>query len=413
MNREVVLPVAAERAWELITEPDELEAWLADEVEFEPARGRAAARSRCRTARSARASSRRSQPSERIVVPRGATRASSVTVELPGGRRHPLRVTERTAGPCSSGRACWPRRRTPRCARPERANVDAVFAALADPTRRAGPALAVGAARRPPPAGRRAADHPPGRAKHLARCTGAGLVEPRREGRETRYTLTPAPLADAMGWMAEVGADWDERLARSAARRERASRPLPTPRRRVADCAPRERAQAADRPGRRAGARRDVAAHRSPPERSAPSPAPRRSPAPRAARRAAWSKRARGSRTAATWAFRARLVHVRSSVRSTSRTAGGRDGIDLQHSSSFGLQRAVESGPTRPIGGLDRLRARRRSGGRSTPARASSRRSRATGTCRRRLLAEPVDAEDLRQLGARRCAGRSRASGAK
>src|SRR5205814_10584680 len=36
VNREVVLPVPRERAWELITEPDELEAWLADEVEFEP-----------------------------------------------------------------------------------------------------------------------------------------------------------------------------------------------------------------------------------------------------------------------------------------------------------------------------------------------------------------------------------------
>jgi uncharacterized protein YndB with AHSA1/START domain len=36
VNREVVLPVTRERAWELITEPSELEGWLADEVEFEP-----------------------------------------------------------------------------------------------------------------------------------------------------------------------------------------------------------------------------------------------------------------------------------------------------------------------------------------------------------------------------------------
>ena len=35
VNREVVLPVPRERAWELITEPSELEGWLADEVEFE------------------------------------------------------------------------------------------------------------------------------------------------------------------------------------------------------------------------------------------------------------------------------------------------------------------------------------------------------------------------------------------
>src|SRR3954468_3235309 len=36
VNREVVLPVPRERAWELITEPSELEGWLADEVEFAP-----------------------------------------------------------------------------------------------------------------------------------------------------------------------------------------------------------------------------------------------------------------------------------------------------------------------------------------------------------------------------------------
>ena len=36
VNREVVLPVPRERAWELITEPSELEEWLADEVEFSP-----------------------------------------------------------------------------------------------------------------------------------------------------------------------------------------------------------------------------------------------------------------------------------------------------------------------------------------------------------------------------------------
>lgn len=39
VNREVVLPVPRERAWELITEPAELEEWLADEVEFEAEEG--------------------------------------------------------------------------------------------------------------------------------------------------------------------------------------------------------------------------------------------------------------------------------------------------------------------------------------------------------------------------------------
>jgi uncharacterized protein YndB with AHSA1/START domain len=39
VNREVVLPVPRERAWELVTEPAELETWLADEVDFEPEEG--------------------------------------------------------------------------------------------------------------------------------------------------------------------------------------------------------------------------------------------------------------------------------------------------------------------------------------------------------------------------------------
>ena len=39
VNREVVLPVPRERAWELVTEPEELETWLAEDVEFEPEEG--------------------------------------------------------------------------------------------------------------------------------------------------------------------------------------------------------------------------------------------------------------------------------------------------------------------------------------------------------------------------------------
>jgi uncharacterized protein YndB with AHSA1/START domain len=39
VRREVVLPVDPDRAWELITDPDELEGWLADEVELDPEEG--------------------------------------------------------------------------------------------------------------------------------------------------------------------------------------------------------------------------------------------------------------------------------------------------------------------------------------------------------------------------------------
>src|SRR5262245_1666630 len=39
VRREIVLPVERERAWELLTEADELAGWLADEVEFEAEEG--------------------------------------------------------------------------------------------------------------------------------------------------------------------------------------------------------------------------------------------------------------------------------------------------------------------------------------------------------------------------------------
>ena len=97
-------------------------------------------------------------------------------------------------------------------------DVDAVFAALSDPTRRA----VIGRlAQEPASASRLAGELPVSRqavAKHLAALDRAGLVAARREGRETRYTLDPAPLGEAMAWMASVGAQWDERLARLARR---------------------------------------------------------------------------------------------------------------------------------------------------------------------------------------------------
>ncbi|MCW3064987.1 MAG: transcriptional regulator, ArsR family, partial [Solirubrobacterales bacterium] len=91
----------------------------------------------------------------------------------------------------------------------------AVFVALADPTRRA---VVRSLAERPTvTASALAAELPMSRqavAKHLAQLAQAGLVTGRREGRETRYRLTPEPLDDAVRWMAEVGAAWDDRLAR-------------------------------------------------------------------------------------------------------------------------------------------------------------------------------------------------------
>ena len=90
--------------------------------------------------------------------------------------------------------------------------VGAVFAALSDPTRRQvvqclaeAPATATELAGRVP-VSRQAV------AKHLNLLDEAGLVNGVRAGRELRFQLTPAAFADAMSWMADIGARWDRRL---------------------------------------------------------------------------------------------------------------------------------------------------------------------------------------------------------
>ena len=89
-----------------------------------------------------------------------------------------------------------------------------VFDALADPNRRY--VLEALSQRETATATELAAELPVTRqavAKHLVALSDAGLVESRREGRETLYELTPGPLGVAMEWMASVGAEWDARLA--------------------------------------------------------------------------------------------------------------------------------------------------------------------------------------------------------
>src|SRR5439155_25324627 len=87
------------------------------------------------------------------------------------------------------------------------------FAALADPTRREvvrllaheGPLTPTALAARLPVT-RQAV------AKHLAALAEAGLADARREGRESRYSLTPQPFAEAAAWMEAIGVEWDRRL---------------------------------------------------------------------------------------------------------------------------------------------------------------------------------------------------------
>jgi len=95
------------------------------------------------------------------------------------------------------------------------ASAGAVFAALADPTRRAvvrelsrQETVTASALSAQLPITRQAV------AKHLAALASAGLVAAERSGRETRYRLTPDPLEEAVAWMTEVGGQWDRRLER-------------------------------------------------------------------------------------------------------------------------------------------------------------------------------------------------------
>ena len=96
--------------------------------------------------------------------------------------------------------------------------VDEVWAAVADPTRRRllDVLLAHGEATATTLAG------------EFAVLDRAGLVVGRRLGREVRYAVRPEQLDAATRWMARVAEQWDERLAaikRIAESAEQQSRP--------------------------------------------------------------------------------------------------------------------------------------------------------------------------------------------
>jgi len=90
--------------------------------------------------------------------------------------------------------------------------LDVVFAALADPTRRAvverlrlGPATMTELAAP-------LSTTLPALTKHLAVLQRAGLVATAKKGRQRYCSLTAAPMRDAAAWLAEYGGYWDERL---------------------------------------------------------------------------------------------------------------------------------------------------------------------------------------------------------
>jgi len=96
--------------------------------------------------------------------------------------------------------------------------LDRVFAALADPTRRAilarleaEDSATVSELARPLPISL------PSVMKHLDVLEGAGLIARRKTGRTVACRLTAAPMEDAMAWLARYQRFWTESLDRLAA----------------------------------------------------------------------------------------------------------------------------------------------------------------------------------------------------
>ncbi len=109
-----------------------------------------------------------------------------------------------------SSSACW---RAPAEAVHE--PPDAVFAALADPTRRS---ILKAVAESGPVTATVLSDALPitrqAVAKHLGLLRAAGLVAADRAGRETRFVAVTEPLDELAAWAEQAGRRWDTRLAR-------------------------------------------------------------------------------------------------------------------------------------------------------------------------------------------------------
>ncbi len=98
------------------------------------------------------------------------------------------------------------------------AALDRVFAAVADPSRRAlierlaaAESLTVSELAKPLPISL------PAVMKHLDVLAGAGLVARRKTGRSVACRLTAGPMEDAMAWLARYQRFWTESLDRLAA----------------------------------------------------------------------------------------------------------------------------------------------------------------------------------------------------
>jgi DNA-binding transcriptional ArsR family regulator len=90
--------------------------------------------------------------------------------------------------------------------------LDALFAALADPTRRA---ILLRLTRGPAPVTQLAAPLPislPAVSRHVRVLEAAGLVARHRAGRVHRISLVAEPMVEAVEWMAGFGGFWEHQL---------------------------------------------------------------------------------------------------------------------------------------------------------------------------------------------------------
>ena len=150
VRREIVLPVERERAWALLTEPGELREWLADEVELEPEEG-APLRVAWATGETREGVVEEVEERAPAALPLGRRRDRRPVARRVDARRRTRRHARRRRG--APARAARGARRAAALAPARdrddgagargragvrvRVDVDAVFAALADPTRRA------------------------------------------------------------------------------------------------------------------------------------------------------------------------------------------------------------------------------------------------------------------------------------
>ena len=91
-------------------------------------------------------------------------------------------------------------------------DLDEVFGALSDPTRRQILTTLAKGERTVSELAEPFQMSLPAISKHLGVLERAGLINRERQGRVRRCSLEPEPLADALEWIAAYGRFWEERL---------------------------------------------------------------------------------------------------------------------------------------------------------------------------------------------------------